>query len=361
MKKLGIKLTSILGVLTISLGLCIPSICSDKYVVVVVMGFGLGWGSGSLFLASLIPCWEHFKNYKARVTGILMIGYSVTPFVYCLVFTYISNPENIGAGIKHPVTGEAIFPISISYNISMAFLIIGIPTLIIGCISSFFIFEKTEETPISAQKEASDSYILWKAIKSQPFIRLFLIGTFKYMFFLYILPNFKSIGLVYLKDDYLTTYSSTISWIPSIIGKILWIELLEKYSYNTVIGTIIACHVIIAGTLPLMFSSSMWFTVWMSIVQFTSSALYPSIVIETGNTFSSRTSPLVIPYISISCTIATIFQPGFNIIADKWGYEVVCYITMSFCIAALCIMFLWKKQKFIEEESEKELIEKDTV
>lgn len=356
MKRIGIKLTLTLAVGMECIGFFISCICVHKYVVVVVMGLCMGWGSGSLLLVSLIPCWEYFKEFKGRITGILLVGYSLAPFFYCLAFTHLSNPLNIPATVNHQITGESIFPESVTANIPQAFLSISLTTLLIGLLAILLMFEKPQEAASSSTKNSTDSYLLWRAIRSQPFIRLFLIGLCKYMLYLYILSNFKTIGLTYLKDDHFSTYSTTISWIPNIIGRLFWLELLDKFGYDAVIGLICVCQAVFGATLPLVFMSSVWYTVWISVIQFTSAPLYPALVIEVGNIFNARTTPLVIPYISMSCTLATICQAGLNLIADKYGYEVVCYIVTGFSLAALSIMFIWRKQKFVEKENEKELV-----
>jgi len=350
------KLTLALAVGLDCIGLFISCICANKYVIVPVMGLCMGWGSGSILIVSLIPCWEYFKEYKGRITGILLAGYSLAPFFYCLAFTHLSNPLNIPATLKHQITGEAIFPESVTVNISHAFLLISLATLIIGLAAILLIFDKPRESNSSSLKDSTDSYLLWRAIKSQPFIRLFLIGLCKYILYSYILSNFKTIGLTYLKDDHFSTYSTTISWIPNIIGRVFWLELQDKFGYDAVMGFICACQAVFGATLPLVFTSSVWYTVWISVIQFTSAPLFPALMIEVGNIFNIRTAPMVIPYITMSCTLATICQAGFNFIMDMYGYEVVCYIVTGFSIAALSIILMWKKQKFEEEESGKELI-----
>jgi hypothetical protein len=360
-KKIGIKKEILLALIICALGFSVGAISQDPYFIVFSFGLLVGIGCGILTVCSLWPSWPHFGNTNAMITGIIIVGYSISPGLLGIMFTHIVNPHNLTPEGSKSI--DIKYPDSVSSRVPYSLTVFSIITLILGISAIFMIYDKPHTKSDESIHDVVQTEMSYKQILTcSKFWRLFCIAYFEYFALNFLVCDYKIILLKYIQDDHLVTYSYIFATVSVIVGRIMWMIILEKSSFNTIITVINIITIVLSITMPMIWTNSLLLICWLCMFYFTSGAIYPSLLIETFTMFPGEDGKKVFPIITISWTLCTFSITFITEIGDDWGYELACYIiALATAVGQLIISFWPREEKKVVnevnlEENEEKLI-----
>ena len=182
------------------------------------------------------PIWLGWKelpgSMKGLATGLGLSGYSLSPFIYGFTFTLIINPNNESTtqteedgDFKEKLFSKEVyqnFPSTIRY-ISIILFLVGLFGL---CLMFRKIEKKEKEPPVA-------SIPMLKNLKTLKFWYVCGFGFTKMFVFFFMVNIYKTLGLLYVNDDYFLSYVSTIAFILGAIGRVFFGKLLDVYPWKT--------------------------------------------------------------------------------------------------------------------------------
>jgi fucose permease len=358
-KKIGIKKEILLALIICAIGFSIGTISHDPYFIVFSFGLLVGIGCGILTVCSLWPSWPHFGNTNAMITGIIIVGYSISPGLLGMVFTYIVNPNNLTPDGSKSI--DIKYPEIVSSRVPYSLIVFSVLTLILGIFAILMIYDKPHTKSSESIHDEVQTEMSYKEILTcSKFWRLFCIAYFEYFALNFLVCDYKIILLEYIKDDHLATYSYIFATVSIIVGRIMWMIILEKSSFNSMFTLINIITIVLSITMPMIWNNSLLLICWICMFYFTSGGIYPSLLIETFTMFPGEDGKKVFPIITISWTLCTFSIALITEIGDNWGYELACYIIALATFVGQLIISFWPREekvvvKYINLEENEEL------
>ena len=118
-QKVGPKKTAILGGILIGIGVLLSSFMTTFIGLLITYGIIFGAGIGFGYVSPIASASKWFPDKKGFINGIAVAGFGAGSFVFNYVIKALANPSNLE-------TTDPNFVISISRNIPMTFIILGI-------------------------------------------------------------------------------------------------------------------------------------------------------------------------------------------------------------------------------------------
>ena len=230
-RKIYLLITGLL-IGTVSMFFC--SYIADPYIFIFAFGAVTGILACYLVYCSVWIGWELLPaNDKGFAAGLGLSGFSMSPFIYGFVFTLIINPNNDrpteteeDGDFKEKLFGKDVyesFPMTIRY--------LSIILLVVGLVGAFFLNKKSEKQ----EEKASISFLPFvKIIKLHKFWYIFVFGFFKNVYYFFVIMNYRTLGLLYINDDYFLSYVTTISFVLGSVSRIIIGKLFDLYSWRTI-------------------------------------------------------------------------------------------------------------------------------
>lgn len=357
-RAIGVKLTLLLGVCLLAGGLFICSVATNLWVLVLGYGLTFGFGTGTVTLCGIWPCWTYYQASKGKVTGIICAGISLGTTAYNLLFTYLLNPTNSPA-YTDPVSNDCLFPEEVYSKVPSSFRLVALYVLLIGCIAICMLSEKAAMPCMMRQPTFIIKDRARKSVVTYRFWMLFFITYGMFIFSGYTNNTIKIIGLKYIHDDHMLSYIGCFANLIAILGRLALPGLLDLYSFKKVVGSILALHLVLCSTMPLVYSNATLFTTYICCIFLSSAGLYPAQMVQASRMFGPRVSCLIWPFFEMAIVLA-----GFSAVGCLWlgtnyaGYELMNYV-ISGCIgmAMILIFCLPKKNVIKDEETDAELSE----
>eukprot|EP00344_Euplotes_crassus_P009184 CAMPEP_0197007974 /NCGR_PEP_ID=MMETSP1380-20130617/43124_1 /TAXON_ID=5936 /ORGANISM="Euplotes crassus, Strain CT5" /LENGTH=261 /DNA_ID=CAMNT_0042428311 /DNA_START=316 /DNA_END=1098 /DNA_ORIENTATION=- len=260
----------------------------------VLHGFFFGLGSGIAYLAPIITSWDYFPERKGLVSGIILAGYGLGPFIFGYISSAIANPENESP--THAVDGGVIFSPDnpISTRAPHMIRVNALSWLILVIASSPFIrkrkvqkdekvFDRQREEIFESlydeDKEDYDDHLtapdttdvepevienkkfkaaMFSLTSLQIFIMMALTGF--YPNFLAI--NFKSYGQVKISSDIFMTTVGAVASVTNGFTRIGWATLFDKFGFKYVYIGLLLVQSANAFTIQLIRGVPILYLIW---------------------------------------------------------------------------------------------------
>jgi hypothetical protein len=341
-KKIGTKYTILLSMTLCTTGISLGGFWANSYFVVVVFGLFVGLGCGILSICSLWPCWNHFGSTNSKITGIIVVGFSIGSGIYGVIFTYLVNPHNYTPpGDK---SYDMIYPDSVSSQVPKGFFLLSVITLAIGILSWLMISYKPA-TPSEEEKILNEPRSYKEIITSNNFLRLFIILYFSCFVVNFWVIDYKIIALYKLYDDHLVANVFILSNVFGNLGQILWMFVLDYTSFKFlfVLGNML--NFIFTVTLPMIWDEPIVFISWICILNFICGGFYPAIIVEVFKEFPGEEGKKTLPLMTLPWVICTFTMTGITEIGDELGYDVASYVLSIMPIIAIIIHLSWKQKQ----------------
>lgn len=163
--------------------------------------------------------------------GIGLSSYGIAPFIYGLIFTCLINPENQPPTITISYGDEKLklFDESVYSRLPMTIRILSIILFVVGFISIALIYDKRHSTIRSTY-----TLTLEQLLSKYNFWYLFVLVILRMLIFMFGINVYKSVGLLYINDDFYLAYVGGVGFIMSALVRVLVGQLLDKYPWHYV-------------------------------------------------------------------------------------------------------------------------------
>lgn len=143
-RKIGPRLTAYIGATLISGCTYMSSYCKSLHSLVFLQ-FLVGVGIGLSYSAPIICCFDHFKQNKGIVTGVITTGTGAGPFLAGLVATTFVNRENYPVdsltGLYDPTTSPVVG------RVPDMFRLLGVMYAVIGFVGASLLMQSDAGEP----------------------------------------------------------------------------------------------------------------------------------------------------------------------------------------------------------------------
>lgn len=163
--------------------------------------------------------------------GIGLSSYGIAPFIYGFIFTCLINPENQPPTrtISYGDEKLKLFDESVYSRLPMTIRILSIILFVVGFISIALIYDKRHSTIRSTY-----TLTLKQLLSKYNFWYLFVLVILRMLIFMFGINVYKSVGLLYINDDFYLAYVGGVGFIMSALVRVLVGQLLDKYPWHYV-------------------------------------------------------------------------------------------------------------------------------
>lgn len=348
---IGNKKSIFVAVLACAGGLALCALWPNPYYIVACYGIILGFGCGLLALVSLWPVWSYFGLTNGKVTGIVLIGYSLGPGLIGLAFTHIVNPEN-HAPQSDGESDNLIYPEQVNQRVPYAILVVAGAILFIGMFALFIVSEnKTTTEDLENSQVYNRIELPYRIIfKTQKFWRLAIILYFQYFILAFFLCNYKIILLNHIHNDHLVAYAGSACFVSSIIGRVFFSGVLDYISFKTCSSIINSISILVLVSMPAIWNIGVLAIIWTSIIFFVTAGLYPSYLMEVGRNFNPETSRKIFPIFMLSITSSTFTASILTELGNLIRLENILYLLACTALIDQLIVMFWNIKTTVENQ-----------
>ncbi|EGR30235.1 major facilitator superfamily protein, putative [Ichthyophthirius multifiliis] len=304
---------------------------------------------GITAMPMLYCLWSHFPSKTGNTTGIALASFGLATFFYSLIVTFIVNPQNLPANIEYEEGTQ------VKYYFNDIFAKQNVQNIqkineqqMTKSKSDSHLFKPTNQ--LKNQNYQDDVNIeilnLKEAIKTQPFILIYVSTFFLSCFSLFISLNYKTYGLTKINDDHFLTYLISITTIVSSLSNILWGYLVDRYQFRSVYIFLI-CIILISGFIfPIISSNIFGFSIIYQILGSTERGLYTIIGPGLVQIYGIKLGSELFPIKSTSFFLALVLVPVIQVfLLKRYTYDQIIHI-FNFGIAISLILSFKLKNKY---------------
>lgn len=246
-KAIGTKYTLLISVLFICGSFFISSFITNPYLFAIVYGGMSGAASGLTMVVIVWPGWKYFPNKKNLVMAVSGIGYS-GGYLWGLLMAYIINPSDIR---PQEINGIYVFPPEISTNFVASFKLFPALFLVIG-IAGLWLLKDPESIDVNSNAHSQSTAL--NIISTVDFWIISSIFFFGMQFRLFLISDYKIIGLGYFRDQELSAVGSFGS-IAECVSTVFIGFAFDNYDPVFLSKILSIVILLCSSTLPLFFSS----------------------------------------------------------------------------------------------------------
>ncbi|KEG01878.1 hypothetical protein YYE_03397 [Plasmodium vinckei vinckei] len=134
-KKLGDKLTLFISCTGTFISMYLSSIYAHSYYTLCLfMGILYGLMYGISYTIPLSCAYKHFKNNRGLISGFIISAFSLSPFLYCPLQTFIINKDNILPVLDGSASKELYFKVNVLNRVPYALFIQSIVFYILAIV-----------------------------------------------------------------------------------------------------------------------------------------------------------------------------------------------------------------------------------
>jgi hypothetical protein len=334
-----------------TIGYSLAALWYNPYYIIFCIGIVVGFGCGILNVSSMWSTWAHFGNTNATVTGIVLAGFTTSPGVFGLIFTNVVNPDNLEPPKNSDSSTERMFPDSVSERVPLGFCVFSAIILVSSIIALLLIYEKPKGSSEEEENKKVKEAMSYKEIFKTPnFWRLFLQFYLNFFLVLFLFCNIRLILLYKISDDHLIGYAGTLTTVSIIVGRMLFMYILDRSSYIVLMTFTNISNIILCITIPMIWDTPVLFISWVCAMYFISGGIYPAGMIETYITFPGEDGKKIFPLLNISWSLCTFSLTGISIIGDYYGLDIAFYTIALITMLSQIMLVVWKEKPKVSEE-----------
>ena len=287
--KIGFRYTYLLFITTFCLIQWVSSYITNFKLFAIIYGFSGGTSQGALLILPIYCCWRYFAaKHKAKVSGMVLSAYALSPLFTSFLALYAINPDNLRQ-TDIADNGKKYFPEEVAHRVPDFLRLFGIVCAVVGYTGTFMMLEPLTfedeimesnafemaildsgaeggKSPASPQEMRESIVVKRKEQLSEQIQNispvslteaknLFKVDEFKYIYLIMVLGfmfphmmnfSFKSIGLDYLQDDNYVTVVGSIGAVVNALSRLFVGMAYQSYGYLRIGLAILTIEVIIA-------------------------------------------------------------------------------------------------------------------
>ncbi|KAH9515447.1 hypothetical protein Btru_014469 [Bulinus truncatus] len=286
-KKIGPKLTALLGSWCMSLGVMLTyfTVKHSFALTIVTYGAVLGFGVGIAYAIPLACCMRWFPLRKGMVNGFVVAGYGGGAFIFNQVMTAFINPDNLKA--EKDVNGEKYFDqASVLDQVPYVFLLLGGCYMGMQLIGSLLLcnpppVEKTESISsinsdaasnqnvglhsTESDKESAKNMSVTAAddvdeevnlsplemLRNKYFYLIWFIFLFNGQGTVFVSTLYKAYGQTFISDDSFLALVGAFAAVFNALGRIMWGSIADRFSFRLAMLTVCTAFSALMLTLQL--------------------------------------------------------------------------------------------------------------
>ena len=385
--KIGFRWTYVIFVTSFCVIQWLSSYITNFTVFSLIYGFSGGTSQGALLILPIYCCWRYFdKEHKAKVSGMVLPAYALIPLFTSYLALYSVNPANAKQTVQGD-DGRMYFDSTVAMRVPTFLKLFGVVCAIIGYLGTFIILDPievhTEASPGRElqnlnQSDPKDAGLTSPLVKEQASdekqkelteqinnithvsvseaLNLFKLNEFAWMYAVMVLGflfphmmnfSFKSIGLMFLKDDAYVTFIGSLGAAINALSRLFVGMLFHRYGYLVIGLTILTLEVITAFSyLYCAHFKSLYFvaTTAFEITYGGQLGMYPLV----SDQLFKKKGAMYYSYLYSSFTISLIVSLNTYSYLSKWFSLYTPFVVIA--IASLCALPFVLKVGFREKD-----------
>eukprot|EP00118_Oscarella_pearsei_P015609 m.141592 g.141592 ORF g.141592 m.141592 type:complete len:461 (+) comp38348_c1_seq13:61-1443(+) len=377
-KKLGPRLTTLLGSCLVSLGIALSYFTiSSFWLLFLTYGLLFGVGIGISYPVPMACAMTWWPEKKGLIAGLVVSGFGAGATIFDQVQTQFINPQKLNPTIPDPDNPDQKYfgNESLLRRTKVCFLLLGgtyFAAQLIGCF--FLVNRKTaadgndsmllqkheheEEddnidviggniTKVTEEKPKPPSLTPFQSLKTKRFYMLWVMFFCLGQAVTFVASLYKAYGLTYINDDAFMAIVGSIASPFNALGRILWGFLADRFSFRIVVlsmasiftALIFSFHLAAIGGKPV-------FALWVCLLFFCIGgpyALFPAATVQAfGQSHFASIYGLV-----FTSQIFSAFAGAFlaTTLSKTIGYSGIWFLSGAITYIAVVVAYFYKDEK----------------
>mmetsp|Transcript_15587 Transcript_15587/g.28331 ORF Transcript_15587/g.28331 Transcript_15587/m.28331 type:complete len:439 (+) Transcript_15587:2858-4174(+) len=345
---IGSKLTCLVGVFCMSFGLMVCSFLTNQWLFNAVFSVFVGLGVGTSMMAASYEVCKHFTRNTGFYMGLSVVGHGLGPLVFCLLFTYICNPDNRvpDISVQSGQSNVLYFDREVAERVPSALIMCGLFIAVVGVLGSMLIYSADDLQPLDDARSSvsgdTEYYELTikDVIKSEHFWLLFAAFFFGISFTTWIFVSFKNYGALYIDDDHFLAYIGVVGAVATSIARLIFPMLMDYFSFFALNSIAISAIIVLALSVNFaVHYKSLYMIVIVLAYFFHGSQFFPYSLI-CKSVFGEHLGPAAFSYVAwgnmLACIMTTFY---YYILIPSVGYFWTNTLQAVFAMIGLMFMF----------------------
>lgn len=279
------------------------SYSTDPLVFSVLFGISLGLLSCCCTIPSIWISWSVLPQAKGTSVGIVLASYSMAPFIYGSLFTLFVNPNEVQALTETNSTGT-YFSAEVTDYVPFSIRVFSFFLLVSGLIGCVLL--NCNEIESSAPKNTKTMTIK-EFITNSSTWQLFFMSFLNVIGFFYLINVYKDISMKRINDDYFLALVGALSFVLIAIGRFLFGNLMDKYSWKKIILSSLAVQIVGLVFMDFALENKYAFAVVFFICSFSGSGMLGGSMVIIERTYPEDRWTLGYLMLSLILSIFTIY------------------------------------------------------
>ncbi|XP_068240494.1 oxalate:formate antiporter-like isoform X2 [Palaemon carinicauda] len=299
-KRVGPKLTCLLGCTIFSAGIMLTYFSIKYSLVTVFLTYGVmaGFGTAVAYASPLACGMRWFPKRKGLINGLIVGGFGLGALLSTTIQTYFLNPDNIS-----PDSDGYFKDDSLLNRVPYVFFLLGCVFILmeyVGCIlistptkdmddAKCLIPEEDGQTQLNTTANSAIDLGPKQVLRNKLFYMLWFIYMFNGIAISYVSAMYKTFGQTFIKDDHFLAMVGSLAALFNASGRILWGRIMDKTSFKTTLRILSTLFSILLCTIPLTkHMGKPGYTVWVWCIYLTFSGIFAIMPTVTEKAFGSK-------------------------------------------------------------------------
>lgn len=216
----GQRFASILGPLTVALGVFLSSYARKLSVFMVLYGALFGFGVGIGYTAPMSAGWSWFPGRRGLVNGLVLLGFGSGGFLFNLVGSKLANPT----GLSPP------YPQSVADNFPVMLRKLAACYAVAAVVGGALV--RPKPGLIKKVNGEAPSVKVLKAVKSKTFVNLYLIIALTASAGLTSASIYKLFASAAFSDDNFLAATGALGALSNGLGRLFWASTVDVVGFK---------------------------------------------------------------------------------------------------------------------------------
>ena len=383
----GLKVHLLINSASIVICMILLSFIRNFYGFVIVYLVMFSIPTGFLYVIPITCAWSYFPNKRGLVSGIIVAGFGIGPFLFGFVAKAVINPEGVA---DHFVDLEERIP-------KLFWILAGLMFFCLGMNCLFLKYKTAEPAPpapapepvtashkqginklgLSSDSEAdiglkkallsgdekekdisatdiekrpklmnvieskmapaqvnNDCPTLWRGLFSRPFLHLAVISTCQAYYGQYMLNKYKLYALTFpaLRDDSALTYIGSFALATNGAARFLWAHALDKLGFRAVYYSGLILQLVLSATITFVTDYLPLYGLYICLSLATMANLTGTFPAITSRVFGLKHGPSLYAFIFLAFAFSNIISFAVSI-ADV-EYSITLWLAFGLTVFA---------------------------
>eukprot|EP01017_Pseudomicrothorax_dubius_P030080 TRINITY_DN3714_c0_g1_i13.p1 TRINITY_DN3714_c0_g1~~TRINITY_DN3714_c0_g1_i13.p1 ORF type:complete len:432 (-),score=83.01 TRINITY_DN3714_c0_g1_i13:163-1458(-) len=296
----------------------ISSFCTTQFFFILFYSIFGALFLGIAYLPPISMGWNHFPNRRGMVSGIILAGFGVSPFLFNFVSKLLINPNDIQANVVHPDPDGVTFGLRVLALCWAICFILGAAILTI--------YRKTQqrsgnlaETFTQSTTTEQDKEEVSAGFKSKEIYLLFFSFIFCVAPYFFFMANYKNYGLKIGHPDSFLTVVGSFASLSNGVFRTLWSSLLDYFTYKRVFIPMIIGQVTLVLTFNSIADTQGWYFIWVLFIAIIGGGYFSIFPTITSKIYGTKAGSKLYGFVFFATSFGNFIQYFTNVIfIDKW-------------------------------------------